>query len=288
MTRLINNHFHVHPLLWILLGIGILTGSLWQLVIMFSLVWIHELGHYAMARFFKWRIRSVMLWPFGGVMETEEHHTRPFHEEVLVVVAGPLQHVWLWGAISLLGYTGWLSPATIEMMHVYNGILFLFNLLPIWPLDGGKLLFLSLSYALPFVRAQQILLYLSVFFLVVSLVSALIFLPFSLSTIFLAAFLLWENRLEWKQREYSFLRYLMKRHEQNGEKVHKLRAIHVNEDIPVMHIFRQFKRGNHHQIFVTRPNQSRAQIDEGECLYYYFTMKQSRAKAAELAEWFAS
>src|SRR5699024_11983500 len=58
-----------------------------------SIVLFHELGHYGAAKFFKWRIKGIMLWIFGGVMDTDEHGNKPFHEDIIVTVAGPLQHL---------------------------------------------------------------------------------------------------------------------------------------------------------------------------------------------------
>jgi len=281
-------HFHIHPLFWFLIGVGVLTGSLIQLLIIFFIVLFHELGHYGMARYFKWRIRSVMIWPFGGVLETDEYHTRPVKEEVLVILAGPLQHLWIWLFILFAESIHLLSSGVLELLALYNVLIFCFNILPIYPLDGGKLLFLLLSIHLPFVKAQATFLTLSFIILFLALAGALLFLPFSLSTIMLACFLFWENRLEWKQKQYAFLRYLMKRQQESLEHVKKIRSIHVGEDMPVMDIFQQFKRGTHHQIFVTLHNQTRALIDEGECLYYFFTLKQTRANAKEMVEWFAT
>ncbi len=281
-------YFHIHPMFWFLIGVGVLTGSLIQLLIIFSIVIFHELGHYGMARYFKWRIRSVMIWPFGGVLETDEYHTRPIKEEVLVILAGPFQHVWIWLFILMAESNQLLSTGVIELLSLYNVLIFCFNILPIWPLDGGKLLFLILSVYLPFVKAQATFLTLSLVNLFVAFGVALLFFPFSMSTILLACFLMWENRIEWKQKRYAFLRYLMKRQQESLEHVNKIRAIHVSEDMPIMDIFRQFKRGTHHQICVTLHNQKRALIDEGECLYYFFTLKQTRANAKEMVEWFAT
>ncbi|MFC0522462.1 site-2 protease family protein [Pontibacillus salicampi] len=278
---------HIHPIMWGMIGIGILTGSFPQLLAIFVIIFAHEVGHYAAAVFFKWRVRTVMLWPFGGVMETDEYHTRPLKEELAVIVAGPLQHFWLYGLIFLVGKWELVSSGMIEMLLLYNTWILVFNLLPIWPLDGGKILFLLLSYQLPFVQAQRYVLYVSVMMIVISTMLGLLFLPFSLSTIFLACFLLWENRLEWKQRQYTFLRYLLKRYEEKKSPVRDIKSIHVPSDMPIGHIFKSFRRGAHHHIFVIVPNQTRVVIDEGECLYYYFTLKQSSAKAKDLAEWCA-
>lgn len=64
---------YIHPILLIFFVIAFLTGTFTELVIILSIVLIHELGHYTVAHVFKWRIKHIMLWVFGGVMQTEEH-----------------------------------------------------------------------------------------------------------------------------------------------------------------------------------------------------------------------
>src|SRR5699024_12020095 len=84
---------HIHPILIIFIIISFVTGTFLQLFIILSIVLFHELGHYGAAKFFKWRIKGIMLWIFGGVMDTDEHGNKPFHEDIIVTIAGPLQHL---------------------------------------------------------------------------------------------------------------------------------------------------------------------------------------------------
>src|SRR5699024_6932825 len=87
---------HIHPILIIFIIISFVTGTFLQLFIILSIVLFHELGHYGAGKFFKWRIKGIMLWIFGGVMDTDEHGNRPFHEDIIVTVAGPLQHLYIY------------------------------------------------------------------------------------------------------------------------------------------------------------------------------------------------
>ena len=73
--------------------ISFMTGTFMELSIILLIVLIHELGHYAMSQVFKWRVESIMLWVFGGVMRTDEHGNSTIFEEALVTIAGPFQHV---------------------------------------------------------------------------------------------------------------------------------------------------------------------------------------------------
>ncbi len=78
-----------------------------------------------------------MVWPFGGVMETDDFYNRPSKEEFWVVIAGPLQHIWIY--IVLLVMDGYhVEHVFLDQLWIVNTVILLFNLLPVLPLDGGK------------------------------------------------------------------------------------------------------------------------------------------------------
>src|SRR5699024_12570060 len=84
---------HIHPILIIFIIISFVTGTFMHLFVILIIVLIHELGYYSMAKFFKWRIKRIMLWIFGGVMESDVHGRRHDNEVLIVNIAGQLQHV---------------------------------------------------------------------------------------------------------------------------------------------------------------------------------------------------
>ena len=88
-------HVHIHPLLWIVIAISIATAHFLEVCLLIGIIFVHEMGHAAAASFFSWRIKKITLLPFGGVAEMEEHGNRPLKEEAIVVLAGPLQHIWM-------------------------------------------------------------------------------------------------------------------------------------------------------------------------------------------------
>lgn len=130
----------VHPLFVIVMLASVITGYFIELLTLFTIVIVHEAGHVITARAFGWRIREVKLLPFGGVAEVEEAGSVPPGEEAIVAIAGPLQNLWMGIAAWLLGLLGWWSPEWSEYVWQANAMIGLFNLLPILPLDGGKLL----------------------------------------------------------------------------------------------------------------------------------------------------
>lgn len=244
-----------------------------ELSIILSIVLFHELGHYTMARIFNWRVQSIMLWVFGGVMTTEEHGNKSILEEALVTIAGPFQHVFVYIGLFFLSTGSLLTPSLLELIFYYNTVILLFNLLPIWPLDGGKLLFICLSALLPYRKAYHFIIMFSMITSIVLVISSLFFIPFTLSIFLIMAFLFMENRTEWKQRYYVFMRFLLRLYEGNGP-VNGVQSILVSHQQSLMDVFYQFRREKKHSIYITFPDKARKSIDESDCLRSFFYEKQ--------------
>jgi len=261
----------IHPILMIFIFISFVTGTFLELSVILFLVLFHELGHYMMARLFKWRIHGVMLWVFGGVMDTDEHGNRPIREEILVTLAGPLQHLVVYGIILAFGSVGIIPQQILDTVLYYNSAILFFNLLPIWPLDGGKLLLLIFSSILPYKKSYN-------YTIIFSMIACLIFIcfqffPFTLSSFLVMTFLFMENRNEWKQRYYVFIRFLLNRYE-GASQVKSVQPITVSHKLSMMGVFTYFKRDKRHSIYIEYPENKRISVDENECLRSYFHDKQ--------------
>ncbi|WP_085991787.1 site-2 protease family protein [Oceanobacillus senegalensis] len=259
----------IHPVLLIFIIISIVTGTFMELFIILSIVLIHELGHYMMAKFFKWRIRRIMLWVFGGVLDTDEHGNRPINEEALVTVAGPFQHVVIHLLLFFLSFLDTIPSGILEIAFYYNSIILLFNLLPIFPLDGGKFILLILSKYFPYKQAYHGMIIFSIVFSIIFIILQLTIFSFTLSAIFILLFLLMENWTEWKRRYYVFIRFLLNRYEGESH-VSKVHPITVSSESTFMDVFSRFRREKKHPIYITYPEKERIAVDENDCLHTFF------------------
>ena len=121
---------------------------------LFGCVLLHEFGHIFMARRFGIATRDVLLSPIGGIARLEGMPERP-SQEILVAVAGPavtLGVALALGLATLLTYgqlrvedLSPLSTALLPKLTAVNAWLLLFNLLPIFPMDGGRVLRAALA-----------------------------------------------------------------------------------------------------------------------------------------------
>lgn len=130
-----------------------LVGWLQQSLIMFSSVMLHEFGHVLAAKMLKIKVYEVELMPYGGISRMEELSKLGGTAEAVVSAAGPAISLVLSLAFSFFKeYSGLLESA-----NRYNLIICLFNLLPVIPLDGGKITRNLLCFFLGYREATKIL-----------------------------------------------------------------------------------------------------------------------------------
>ena len=156
---------------------GWLVGSLYGVLtflLLFVCVTLHEYGHALTARHFGIQTRSILLLPIGGVANLERMPEKP-NQELLITIAGPLVNfaiaallvpiIFLFGRRrrGQLGQTSVLvdnmrEPGLLNLLlylFLTNVLLGLFNLLPAFPMDGGRLLRALLAMVMPYVRATR-------------------------------------------------------------------------------------------------------------------------------------
>jgi Zn-dependent protease/CBS domain-containing protein len=121
-------------------GMGLVTALTY-----FGCIVLHELGHAVVARGRGMSIRGITLFLFGGVAELGDEPPSAA-TEFLMAIAGPVVSVLLalaFWALAVAGYhAGWPRPIVIVLgyLGVINGLVLMFNLVPAFPLDGGRVL----------------------------------------------------------------------------------------------------------------------------------------------------
>lgn len=281
-TQELIQKIHIHPLLWMVILFAVATAHFMELCLLLFIIFVHEMGHAVAASFFSWRIKKISFLPFGGVAEMDEHGNRPLKEEAIVTLAGPIQHVWLM-AVSFILYNMNLFPTDLYALFIqYNLMVLIFNLLPIWPLDGGKLVFLLFSLQYSFPKAHYQTLLVSIICLFSFILVVLYISPFNLNVWIVICFILVSLYTEWKQQPYVFMRFLLERYYGKKDTFRTLKSIEVEENDSIIDVLSEFQRGKKHLIVVCNDGIETGTLDENELLHAYFAEKQITAKMSDL------
>mgnify|MGYP000659750469 CR=1 FL=1 len=125
-------------------GTGTLTAAVMGVIFMiavFASVVAHELGHALTARVHGIETRQILLLPIGGVAQLEQGHMRP-NVELQVALAGPVVSFLLAGVLfTFAAILGDVSPDSFLGSLAWTNLgLAVFNMLPAFPMDGGRVL----------------------------------------------------------------------------------------------------------------------------------------------------
>jgi Zn-dependent protease/predicted transcriptional regulator len=165
-------------LVWAAVQFGLLNGSvagaLFGVVVislLFVLLTLHEFGHSFAAQHYGYPVKQIVLTPLGGVAQLTQIPEKPI-QEFIVAIAGPAVNVVaaaIMGLVALgtglplinpLVATGSAAGFGLDVLFgyifFYNAMLAVFNLLPAFPLDGGRIFRSLLAMKLDYVRATSI------------------------------------------------------------------------------------------------------------------------------------
>jgi Zn-dependent protease len=174
--RGISLHLHWTFLLligWVLLvnaaagnNVEQLTWSLLFLAAVFACITLHELGHAMMAARFGIKAKDIVLLPIGGIASIEKFPDNP-RQELAISIAGPLVNLAIAGILWLFipGMPLIEDQQHMTIMHghdllynllIVNAALAVFNLIPAFPMDGGRVLRALLGFKLNYIQATTI------------------------------------------------------------------------------------------------------------------------------------
>lgn len=143
----------INPLFYICLLICILVGYFKYFIIIIFIITIHELGHILCALYFKWNISKIVILPFGELTIFDEMIDKDLNEELLIALSGPL----LQFIFTLILNNPLINKISYSIL--------IYNLLPLIPLDGSKILNVLFNKIFNFKTSYYLSIYISIIFI---------------------------------------------------------------------------------------------------------------------------
>ncbi|MDR3239620.1 MAG: hypothetical protein LBT44_05985 [Clostridiales bacterium] len=191
----------IHPTLPPVILLAFALGRGREFLLVLLAVTIHELSHVLVGRFFKLSVKRFVLTPLGEIAEIEKMESLTEIPRLAVVLAGPLVNFLLFGICQ-----GYFATANLALC--------LFNLLPAYPMDGGRFWHIILGRRLGVLRAGRIVTRWTRFFagllIAAGLVQAVLF-SYNISLFCAGVYLIQNNRREKLRLQWDFYRYFTAR-----------------------------------------------------------------------------
>jgi len=239
----------IHPLSLILALIIIALGYMEQFFIIFSIVTIHELAHIVIAKIYGADLSKIIIYPIGEMAILKNLFLiKPF-KRIIIICAGPAINIILGFIFFILG-----NNDTSKFISLANFSIAIFNILPIYPLDGGKLFNIILSDSIGILISNEITLIISKIFIFVIIIAGIIqtiLYPFNVSLISLALYLKLSIKKEQFNLSLDFFEIMLTK----SELIKKYKCIHtdiltVSESTCIKDILKYLKINRFYKIYI--------------------------------------
>lgn len=199
------------------------------MLFIFTLLSIHESMHIICAHFLGYQTVEVCVYPFGLSARIKDFEYRNSIYEILITLSGLSVHIIMYFFLHLINVLGWISFSFMEYLNMINIQILCFNLIPIYPLDGGRMIRNLLEILFVYKKAKMISIFVSFLLLGYYMMIGLLN---SLSGIIICIFFLFQLILAIYQYQSSNLEFYLYRylHGAFGKmKIHHKQDIYKNK-----------------------------------------------------------
>ena len=141
---------NINPLTYLLLLTIFFCGRFNYFYIITIILFIHDLGHIIMMLLNKIKISNIDILPFGSIISSDIKYNENSNTLFLISISGILMQLLLYIVFYIIYTKGFISLNNYNIFLFYNKLIILFNLIPIIPLDGSKIINSLLERIIPF------------------------------------------------------------------------------------------------------------------------------------------
>lgn len=201
--------FKIHPATYFLVLTFLFTGLIKNIIIIYLIVTIHEFGHIFIIKLLGYKINKVEIYPMGGVTTIDKKVNSSLYHEIWISIFGLIFQMILGLVIFFIYQNQLMNIRTYKLFYNYNKTIFLFNILPIIPLDGYHFLRSIWEYIFPFKLSFYISFIISILCIIAFITYNEIY---SLNNYLIISFLIYKMITVYKDFKFSYVRFLMERY----------------------------------------------------------------------------
>ncbi len=236
-----------------------MTGTIENLCVSYITVTLHELAHLAVALYLKIDVSSFVIMPFGVSLRLKDRLIDDPKKECIICAAGPLCNLLL---IALSFFArGYISPVYWEYVEFFiysNASVFLINVAPIIPLDGGRIARSLLTHVYGFTRAAKISHVISQINIgIIGLFSLYILCVthFNVSAMLLCAFLIFNMSSERKNDTLTVMRQIIYSKEKLARReIMNIRQIAATQNVDAKRLLKSFSYNCYYLVSIMDKN----------------------------------
>ncbi|SOC02526.1 stage IV sporulation protein FB [Ureibacillus xyleni] len=197
----------IHPLFLPILFTMVMSGNVSYYALILTSLIIHELGHIVAAFLCKVKVERCVIMPYGGEIELQGGFSIPPKKQLIIALGGPI------ATFTFLGITPFLDPLLSDPLFKIQLVLLGINMIPVWPLDGGRIILSLILVFYPKARFYEMYISISLILTILTIIITFILLPKTLFLLVLSIFIFIKLVGEWRYRKYrlAFEKYVMKR-----------------------------------------------------------------------------
>lgn len=252
-------------------------GSEMIALITVAVVLIHEIGHFIVGKMIGKEYSGIVLYPFGAVIEEEDY--APIKNEWIVAISGPAINLICAGIFGILLIYNPLNKTIIEVINA-NVTIALFNLLPIYPLDGARAILSISEKPMRMIKTLRIA-GIVVSFIMILIFFATIFYKVNYSFLILGTFLLIGSIKGFEKEMSVRIAQTLLSNSKKYKKGVPITCIAFSEDTPTYQVLNKINQSKITDIEVISQNKRIGKITEKEFLDFV-THSSSQSKLKDL------
>lgn len=245
------------PLFIVLAFIAIYFGWLEQFFVYLVVLLMHEYAHYIVAKLYGYKLNKIIFMPYGAGLTGDGNVIKPQHE-IVIALAGPVLNLVI---VVVCICLWWIYPATYlrtDLFVLSNLVLGVFNFLPVFPLDGGRIVVALLSKSFNKAKIYKAMNIVAIVFSVLffGLFIASAFYSLNLTFAFISFFLLTSisNNIKDVYYERSYIKNFSLNVDE--QKPVDVKTYVVSSKMPVVKLLKYIK-GNHFTTFIVYDNEKK-------------------------------